>query len=77
MIDQQRPVSRSEEACVLMSPKALAALLEVTPLTLQRWRDLGKGPAWHQFPGSNVIRYARADVLCWLASNRVSTGGER
>ncbi len=72
-----------EDVPPVMSPKTLAGVLEVTPLTLQRWRDASRaaalkgggmvGPAWSEMPGSNVIRYTRSDVLAWLASNRVQS----
>ncbi|MCC2031800.1 helix-turn-helix domain-containing protein [Microbacterium sp. BWT-G7] len=50
-----------------MAPKALAAILDVTPKTLERWRDAKTGPKWLKLPGSSLIRYTRADVLAWLA----------
>ncbi|WP_313366647.1 helix-turn-helix domain-containing protein [Microbacterium sp.] len=56
----------------IMSPKTLAGVLEVTPLTLQRWRDRNEGPVWIAIPGSNVIRYTRADLLAWLAQHRAA-----
>jgi hypothetical protein len=66
-----------EDIPPVMSPKVLADVIEVKPLTLQRWRDQEKGPAWHQFPGSNVIRYTRVDVLAWLAEHRVAPDQEQ
>lgn len=64
-----------EEMPMIMSPKALAEVLDVTTKTLERWRDArgrdGKtGPAWHKLPGSKLIRYSRADVLSWFAACR-------
>ncbi|OZB81474.1 helix-turn-helix domain-containing protein [Microbacterium sp. 13-71-7] len=54
----------------VMSPKTLAAFLEVTPLTLQRWRNAKTGPVPALVPDSNVIRYTREDVVAWLARHR-------
>lgn len=59
-----------EDVPPVMSPKTLAGVLEVTTLTLQRWRDRKEGPLWIAIPGSNVIRYTRADLLAWLAEHR-------
>lgn len=59
-----------EDVPAVMSPKTLAALLEVTPKSLERWRDAGTGPAVHKLPGSSLIRYTRDDVIAWLASCR-------
>ena len=64
-----------EQMPMIMSPKALAALLEVSTKTLERWRiardrDGNTGPAWHKLPGSSLIRYSRADVISWFAACR-------
>lgn len=59
-----------EDIPPIMSPKTLAAVLEVTTLTLQRWRDRKEGPIPTLVPNSNVIRYTRAEVLAWLTANR-------
>jgi hypothetical protein len=61
---------------MVMAPKTLAEILDVTTKTLERWRverarDGKTGPAWHKLPGSNLIRYARADVLAWFQACRV------
>lgn len=52
----------------VMSPKTLAEVLEVTPKTLERWRDAKTGPRALKLPGSSLIRYTRTDVLAWLGS---------
>lgn len=64
-----------EQMPMIMSPKALAEILEVSTKTLERWRiarerDAETGPAWHKLPGSSLIRYSRADVLSWFAACR-------
>ncbi|KIP88774.1 hypothetical protein RU09_14720 [Microbacterium sp. MEJ108Y] len=61
-----------EDVPPIMSPKTLAGILEVTTLTLQRWRDRNEGPVAISIPGSNVIRYTRTDLLAWLAEHRVA-----
>lgn len=64
-----------EQMPMIMSPKALAEILEVSTKTLERWRDArGRGdeagPVWHKLPGSSLIRYSRADVIAWFAACR-------
>lgn len=51
---------------VAMSPKTLAAALEVTPMTLHRWRRDKVGPRFTQPAGSGLVRYLRDDVVAWL-----------
>lgn len=60
-----------EDVPAVMSPKVLAELLEVTPKSLERWRDAGTGPAYLKLPGSSLIRYSRDDVVAWLTAARV------
>jgi len=57
----------------VMSPRVLAEQLEVTPKSLERWRDGGTGPAYIKVPGSSLIRYSRDDVAAWLRTGRVET----
>jgi len=64
-----------EQMPMIMSPKVLAEVLDITTKTLERWRDArqrdGKtGPVWHKLPGSKLIRYSRSDVLAWFADCR-------
>jgi hypothetical protein len=51
----------------LLTPRQVAAILELTPKTLKNWRCLGKGPAWRKLPGTNRIRYDQQDVRLFLA----------
>lgn len=60
-----------EDVPAVMSPKTLGELLEMSPRTLERWRDMKVGPAYFSLPGSSLIRYARADVVAWLNAARV------
>ena len=46
----------------------LAALLQVSRRTLDRYRARGEGPAFEKVNGR--VLYARADVEAWLASGR-------
>lgn len=59
-----------EEMPMVMSPKVLAEILDVSLKSLERWRDAKTGPTWHKLPGSSLIRYSRADVVSWFASCR-------
>lgn len=55
-----------EDMPMVMSPKTLAEILDVTTVTLERWRAKQHGPRFRRFPNSNLIRYTRADVIAWL-----------
>ena len=68
-----------------LSVRELAALLQVSRRTLDRYRAKGVGPAFEKVNGQ--VLYARADVEAWIASGRrdsisasgstaVSDGGE-
>lgn len=57
---------------MVMSPKTLAEILDVSLKTLERWRDAKTGPTWHKLPGSSLIRYSRSDVLTWFATCRAA-----
>lgn len=60
-----------EDVPAVMSPKQLGELLDVSPRTLERWRDAKTGPSYYTLPGSSLIRYGRADVVAWLTASRV------
>ena len=51
-----------------LSVDELAALLQVSRRTLDRYRAKGAGPAFEKVDGR--VRYARANVEAWLASGR-------
>lgn len=55
----------------LLTPKQCAALLGVSPSTLQTWRALGKGPNFVKF-SRRTVRYLPSSVTAWLhaAANR-------
>ncbi|UUE19355.1 helix-turn-helix domain-containing protein [Microbacterium sp. J1-1] len=78
VIDFPSEVDRAEDEAMgfdempmVMSPKTLAEILEVSVKTLERMRDAKTGPHWHKLPGSSLIRYARPDVIAWFAACRV------
>ena len=55
-----------------MSARKLAALLDLNPRTLGRYRVSGEGPKFHKM--GRRVRYARKDVEAWLARRlRIST----
>lgn len=45
-----------------------AELFHQSPRTLERWRWLKIGPAWHTFGGS--VRYALVDLEMWIGAQR-------
>ena len=61
----------SGDSIEYMGTREAAALLALSPRTLDRYRVTGKGPEFHKF-GSRV-RYLRADVEAWAAARRRSS----
>jgi hypothetical protein len=49
-----------------------AHVIGVSPVTLQRWRTLGVGPAFHRV-GPRCVRYAPAAIAAWLGQSVAST----
>lgn len=68
--DESATCAGFEQMPMVMSPKTLAEILEVSVKSLERWRDAKTGPAWHKLPGSSLIRYSRSDVVEWFAACR-------
>lgn len=62
-----------EDMPLYMSPAQLSAILEVSVVSLARWRKEKplRGPAYSLFPGTRLVRYARPDVLAWIESCKV------
>ncbi len=50
----------------------VANLLQLSPSTLKKWRNEGRGPRWLRL-GSRRIRYREADVESWLTQQRRQT----
>ena len=53
---------------VILTTREAAALLTLSPSTLQRYRVNGGGPRYLQFGAA--FRYARADLLEWVLTMR-------
>jgi len=49
-----------------------AELFHQSPRTLERWRWLRIGPAWHTFGGS--VRYELTDLATWIEAQRHDPG---
>ncbi|QYF98941.1 helix-turn-helix domain-containing protein [Microbacterium sp. PAMC21962] len=64
-----------EDLPVIMSPRALAEILDISTKSLERYRADGTGPRWIKLPGSSLIRYTRRDVAAWL--EQCSAGGAK
>jgi hypothetical protein len=52
--------------------------VNISPLTLQHWRQVGKGPPFFRVNAANtrrnVVRYDRRALDAWLAENTVTPG---
>ena len=61
----------------LLSEQLAAALLGVTPRTLQSWRPRGSGPRYISI-SARCIRYRRKDLIAWTEARlRTSTADTR
>lgn len=58
-----------------LTTRQAAALLSLSPRTLDRYRVAGKGPPFHRF-GSRIA-YARADLEVWAAQRRQGRSPKR
>ena len=76
--DAGRPAGTAGNGSSHLSVDELAALLQVSRRTLDRYRVKRAGPAFEKVDGR--VRYARANVEAWLASgrrlSRSDAGGE-
>lgn len=50
-----------------LTSKDVAAALDVSQITVSRWRKKGYGPAWLKIGG--VFRYPRAEFEAWMAEH--------
>lgn len=57
-----------------LSTRKAAAALGLSPRTLDRYRETGKGPAYHRF-GQRIV-YRRDDLAAWAAKRRVPAADE-
>ena len=53
-----------EDSADLLTPKQVAEIFVVHPVTLARWRILNRGPAWIELEGQ--IRYRASEVKAYL-----------
>lgn len=60
----------------LITAQELAALLALSPATLEGWRVARKGPPYYRLNG-RTVRYSRSESLAWATSKRVAMGEER
>lgn len=49
-----------------LTPAETSRWIEVSEVTLRRWRQTGTGPTWHRH-GPRLIRYERVAVREWLS----------
>lgn len=52
----------------MLTPKEVAALLNVSEKTLKRWRDHGVGPGWSRVGSFGHVRYNPESVRSFHAS---------
>ena len=64
------PPSRDQ----MLEPRHLAALMSISPRTLETWRREGRGPAVTKVEGA--VRYRYSDVLAWIAEQNPSPRNE-
>ena len=57
-----------------LSTRKAAAELGLSPRTLDRYRETGRGPAYHRF-GQRIV-YRRCDLEAWAAKRRVPAADE-
>lgn len=57
-----------------LSTRKAAAELGLSPRTLDRYRETGRGPAYHRF-GQRIV-YRRRDLEAWAAKRRVPAADE-
>lgn len=60
----------------LISTTQVAALLAVSPRTVEAWRSRRVGPPFLRPSGTGLVRYSRAAVLAWVGAPKASASGE-
>ncbi|HYQ71563.1 MAG TPA: helix-turn-helix domain-containing protein [Gammaproteobacteria bacterium] len=53
-----------QDPLALMTGKEVAAMLKVSPRTLEQWRAQRTGPTFIRL-SQNTVRYRRADIETW------------
>jgi predicted DNA-binding transcriptional regulator AlpA len=51
----------------LLTTEEAAAIINLVPRTLKKWRGQGKGPRFSRL-GHKTVRYTEADVLAWVGA---------
>ena len=67
---RERRASPRDDAAVFLSTRKAAALLTLSPRTLDPYREIGTGPPYFRL-GQRIV-YAREDLLDWAWSKRVN-----
>lgn len=62
-----------EDVPAVRSPGQLAVVADVSVRTLNRWREIGEGPAFQHPDGSKIYRYYRRDLIAWLENQAPAT----
>lgn len=62
----------ADDGDVLLTPAQTAAMLQVHPSTLRRWRAQRTGPPWVKV--GQTYRYWRSEIIRWLDENRPDGG---
>jgi hypothetical protein len=68
-------MSQDETDVRFLSPQDLAERWSISTRTLERWRAVGTGPAWHRLGGK--VLYLMGDVLAYEARVRRGDSYER
>ena len=68
---QEHGRTRMNDNRIYMSTREAAALLGLSPRTMDRYRVNGEGPPFHRF--GNRVRYLRADIEAWAAERRMTS----
>jgi excisionase family DNA binding protein len=56
----------STDSFEVMSGQQVADLLQVSPRTIEEWRQTQTGPPWRRV--GRHVRYVRTEVLAWFDS---------
>lgn len=63
----------TRDPAALLSSQRVSELIGVAPVTLSRWRSLGKGPTYVRL-GPSRVGYPIGALQAWLASLTVELG---
>jgi hypothetical protein len=61
----------------LLTPPEFAEMARVTLAAVRKWAARGIGPEPKRPPGTNLVRYRRADVEAWLNGEEIPRGAAR